>query len=92
MKASRSWWREEYYDHPGRAEKRDDAYIISMGGNTKVEKVYCKPCFNTDISELTARDEVDRSLGRRNNVRSREEIVTYCMVLFFQSLDEPFNS
>jgi hypothetical protein len=75
-KASRSWWRNEFYDHPGRAEKRDDAYVVATGGTTKVEKVYCKPCFDADIAEIIARDELDLGLGRRNDVRSRDEITT----------------
>ena len=78
-KASRSWWRNQFYDHPGRAEKRDDAYVVATGGTTKVEKVYCVPCFDADTVEIIVRDEMDLGLGRRNNVRSREEIATHCM-------------
>ena len=76
-KASRSWWRNEFYDHPGRAEKCDDAYVVATGGTTKVEKVYCIPCFDADVTEIIARDEMDLGLGRRNNVRSRDEITTH---------------
>lgn len=77
-KAGRSWWRNQFHDHPGRATKREDAFIVAAGG-TKSEKVYCKPCFDADLAEIAMRDEVDLGLGRRNNVRSRDEIVTYRM-------------
>ena len=32
-------------------------------GSTKVEKVYCIPCFGVDIAEIAARDKIDLSLG-----------------------------
>lgn len=76
-RTGRSWWRNEFYDHPGRAEKRDDAYLLSQGG-TQVEKVYCIACFDNDLSEIALRDETDLLLGRRNNIRSRAEAVTLC--------------
>ena len=76
-KASQSWWRNEFYDHPGRAEKRADAYTVTMGGMIR-EKVYCIPCFDSDISEIIARDELDLGLGQQNNIRSRDEIMTHC--------------
>jgi hypothetical protein len=79
-KASRSWWRNQFYDHPGRAEKREDAYVVATGGTTKVEKVYCMPCFDADVAESIARDELDLRLGRRNCIRSRDEITTHCML------------
>ena len=74
---TRRWWRNEYYDHPGRLTKQEDAYVV--GGNTKVEKVYCMPCFNGHVAEIIARDEADLYLGRRNIVRTREEVVTHGM-------------
>ena len=67
-KASRSWWRNQFYDHPGRSEKREDAYVMASVGSIKVEKVYCIPCFNADVAEIITRDEVDLSLSRGNNV------------------------
>jgi len=78
-KASRTWWRNQFYDHPGRALKHQDAYYIAPGGTTKVDKVYCKACFDVDVAELVTRDEEDLGLGRRNRARSLEEIKTYGM-------------
>lgn len=79
-KASRTWWRNQFYDHPGHAEKRSDAYVVATAGikGTRAERVYCVPCFDTDLAEIIARDETDLGLGRRNNVRSGEEITTHC--------------
>ena len=74
---ARRWWRNEYYDHPGRLTKHEDAYVTA--GNTKVEKVYCMPCFNGHVAKIIARDEAGLSLGRRNIVRTREEVVAYGM-------------
>jgi hypothetical protein len=79
QKTGRTWWRNEFYDHPGRAERCDDAYVIATGGTTRVEKVYCIPCFITDTAEIVARDQTDVGLGRRNDIRSREEIITHRM-------------
>jgi hypothetical protein len=76
-RSNRTWWRNEFYDHPGRAQKLDDAYVVSSGG-TKVEKVYCKPCFDADVNELLVRDEADLNLGRQNDQQSKEEIIAYC--------------
>jgi hypothetical protein len=73
--APRSWWRNEFHDHPGRPQKLDDAYII--GGTTKVEKTYCKPCFATDVNEIIERNEVYRQLGRQVDLQSKEEVGAY---------------
>ena len=75
--ANRSWWRKTFYDHPNAGDKSGEAYIL--GGSTKVLKVYCGPCFDTDLAEIIAGDENDLNLGRRNMARSREEIKIYCM-------------
>ena len=76
-KASRSWWRNQFYDHPGWSEKREDAYVTASVGSTKAEKVYCIPCFDANVTEIITRDEVDLRLGRRNNVRSSKEITMH---------------
>ena len=89
-KPTRSWWRNQFYDHPGRAEKHDDAFVVPTVGTTRAEKVYCIACFEADVAEVTARDEVDLGLGRRNGIRSRAEVVTHCMS-FFDSLGKPFS-
>ena len=67
-KASRSWWQNQFYDHPGWSEKHEDAYVMPSVGSTKVEKVYYIPCFGVDIAEIVARDEIDLNLGQQNNV------------------------
>ena len=79
QKTSRSWWRNQFYDHPGRAGKQEDAFVVATVGTTRSEKVYCMACFDIDVAEITARDETDLGLGRRNNVRSTDEIKTHCM-------------
>ena len=44
------------------------------------------PCFDAHIAEILVKDELDLGLGRRNIVRSREEIITYGMsYLMFRS-------
>ena len=81
-KASRTWWRKLFRDHPGHALKHEDAYHVAPGGTTKVNKVYCEACLDADVAELSARDEEDLGLGRRNRTRSSEEIKTYRMLSF----------
>ena len=76
-KAPRSWWQNEFYDHPAQAQKLNDAYLITTGG-TRVEKVYCRACFEADVNETLAREEKDRDLGRINDVRSREDVIKHC--------------
>ena len=53
--------------------EQDDAYAKPQGC-TKVEKVYCKPCFDADVSLITAKDEMDLTHGRRNEVRSKKMV------------------
>jgi hypothetical protein len=50
-----------------------------VGGSTKAEKVYCMPCFDAHIAKILVKDELDLGLGRRNIVRSRDDIITYGM-------------
>lgn len=62
------WWRQHFHDHPKLTIKDPDAYVSG-----KV-KVYCKVCFDKDISSLLVEDERDVLRGQCVSVRSREQI------------------
>lgn len=65
---NRGWWRQHFHDHPKFAIKDPESTISG-----KV-KVYCKVCFDKDISSLLVEDDRDVLRGQRVNVRSREQI------------------
>ena len=90
QRAPRTWWRNEFYDHPGRRERQEDAFYVTTGG-TKLDKVYCKPCFDADFAEIVAKDAATLGLGRQNTARSREDVITHCMrqLVFLHCVSSP---
>ena len=50
---NRGWWRQHFHDHLKLTIKDPDAYVSG-----KV-KVYCKVCFDKDISSLLVEDKRD---------------------------------
>ena len=77
QRAPRTWWCNEFYDHPGHHERHENPFYVTTGG-MKLDKVYCKPCFDANFAEIVAKDVGTLGLGRQNNGQSREDIITHC--------------
>ena len=65
---NQGWWQQHFHDHPKLTIKDPDAYVSG-----KVN-VYCKVCFDKDISSLLVEDERDVLRGQCVSVQSREQI------------------
>lgn len=86
-KSGRSWWREHFIDHPGLANKDQDAYVESDSGITKSFKVYCEACLPVDIEGIIEEDLRAISQGRITEVRNEVMIETYCALIDWFSLE-----
>ena len=77
----RSWWRGHFFDHPRASIKSPDAYVASDSGQTKSCKVYCKLCLIVDVQQIMKEDLDAIDQGRRNAVRTENEIEIYCELI-----------
>ena len=76
-KSNRSWWRERFLDHPGFADKNQDAFVESGLGATKATKVYCAACLVADTEKIIQEDLHAIDQGRITMVRGEAEIIAY---------------